>query len=179
MPDGHDWTRTQHEACPLCGYDAASIPVDRLAEEARAEAERWRAWSHARPADAVMRRRPDDGVWSALEYCAHVRDAVNVFCDRIARMLDEDDPALAWWDHDAAVVEEGYNRQDPAVVLPDVAVALERLATALDTVPPDGWPRTGTRQAGEPFTVAGAARFVLHESAHHRGDATAVAAAAR
>jgi hypothetical protein len=39
-------------------------------------------------------------------------------------------------------------------------------------VPPDGWSRTATRREDETFTVAGLARFALHESRHHRADAT-------
>ena len=41
-----------------------------------------------------MRARPDPDTWSALEYAAHLRDALRFYEDRIRRTLSEDRPQL-------------------------------------------------------------------------------------
>ena len=165
-----DWTVVQHQRCDECGLDAAAVEPSALAAAVRDEAERW-----ARVLDGVdVRRRPAPEVWSPLEYACHVRDVFAVFAGRVEQMLREDEPELGWWDHEAAVTDERYNEQAPEAVLDGVCRNAEQLASALDAVPDDGWTRAGVRRGTERFTVAGLARFALHESHHHRRDATPV-----
>ncbi|MBK9179190.1 MAG: DinB family protein [Acidimicrobiales bacterium] len=172
MAETRDWSVVQHRACPECGFDASALAVDELAPAARDEGRRWaRLVGGLLASGADLRRHPDEATWSALEYTCHVRDVLAVFADRVARSLAEDDPDLGWWDHEAAVDEERYDDQDPAAVVAELAERAERLAGALDAVPRSGWGRTARRRGSEPFTVAGLARFALHESAHHRADA--------
>ena len=110
-------------------------------------------------------------MWSPLEYAAHARDVLEVFTGRIDRVLNESHPTFGWWDHDAAVLEEDYNGQQPTAVAEGIRVNADRMAAALAAVPADGWTRTGQRRDGEVFTVAGLGRFALHEVHHHRLDA--------
>lgn len=170
-PEGWDWVRVQSEPCPQCGFDAPALPPARLAAVARDEAAAWASWLRGAALDVELRRRPAPDVWSALEYAGHVRDTVAVFTDRIRRVLVEDEPALGWWDHEAAVVEERYDEADPIVVANAIWSHGDDLALVLSTVPDDGWERRAVRRAGEHFTVVGLARFVLHEAHHHRADA--------
>jgi hypothetical protein len=100
-----------------------------------------------------------------------VRDVLVVFADRVALALDTDDPVFGWWDHEAAVLEDGYNAQAPPAVAAALDDAADRWARMLGRLPAAGWSRRGTRRQGESFTVEGMARFVLHEARHHRHDA--------
>lgn len=177
MSEAPDRTRVQREPCPECGFDPEVVDDRRLGWEIVAEGARF-ASTLAGADPAARARRPARGVWSALEYACHTRDVLEVFAPRIRRMLAEDDPELGWWDHEAAVVADGYADQDPVHVVEDLSAAARRLAAVLAEVPADGWDRTGRRRAGEVFTVRGAGRFALHEVVHHRHDATAAVAAA-
>ena len=174
MTDEYDWSKVQQEACPQCGFDPGAVLVSDLARAVQADGVAWSEWltEAADDPDVDLRSRPGSGVWSPLEYASHVRDVLALFAERIERMLVEDEPELGWWDHEVAAVEERYNAQqatDVAAALTDNAMELARVLTA---VPADGWSRKATRREDESFTVAGLARFALHESSHHRKDAT-------
>jgi len=166
-----DWVRVVAvERCPECGLAASEIGTAELASRFADEAGAWgRLLGGTEP--GVLRGRPVPEVWSPLEYAAHTRDVLGVFAGRIDRVLNESHPRFGWWDHDAAVLEEDYNGQDPAAVAEAIGVNAARMAAALGAVPADGWNRTGERRDGEVFTVAGLGRFALHEVHHHRHDA--------
>jgi hypothetical protein len=168
-----DWLRVvAQQRCDGCGLAASAVDKGELGAQLALEAAQWTRLLSATDV-GVLRRRPSPEVWSALEYGAHVRDVVAVFTERIGRVLTETQPTFGWWDHDAAVVDERYNEQEPD----DVACALEAnaeaLAAVLSRVEGAGWSRMGTRRDGEVLTVAAFARFALHEVRHHRYDAQA------
>ncbi len=170
MTEGRDWARTQFEACPDCGANAAAIVDDELGPALVREVAAWgRTLATADP--ARVRVRPGPGVWSALEYAAHVRDLLPVMAQRIRRIREEDDPVLGWWDHQAAVIDDRYNEQDPVLVLEALGANARAFVATLREVEADEWARGGQRRPGERFTIRGMARFVLHETIHHRDDA--------
>jgi hypothetical protein len=166
-----DWVRVvAAERCPECGLAASEIGTAELASRFADEAGAWgRLLGGAGP--EVLRGRPSTAVWSPLEYAAHVRDVMREFAGRIDRVLHESHPRFGWWDHEAAVLEEDYNGQDPAAVAEGIRANAALMAAALAAAPPDGWSRTGERRDGEVFTAAGLGRFALHEVHHHRRDA--------
>jgi hypothetical protein len=171
VPDERDWVGlVAHDTCPECGLEASAVERNDLAGLIRGEGDAWADLLLTRP-DEELRARPEPDRWSPLEYAAHVRGALSVFADRVARALAEDDPEFGWWDHEAAAVDERYNEQDPAVVAAGLRAAANRLADAVDAVPLGGWQRAGTRRGTERFTVEGIARYSLHEAHHHRHDA--------
>ena len=118
-------------------------------------------------ADAVVRARPAEGVWSALEYAAHTRDALRFYQGRIDRVLAEDRPQLEAWGHDEVAVRERYNEQDPAAVQVELADAATGLADVLDGVDAQAWQRVGLGIDGDERTVTVLARRALHEGVHH------------
>nr|WP_202388112.1 methyltransferase domain-containing protein [Nocardioides flavescens] len=158
-----------HEPCPDCGYDAAAVDRRRIGELLRADALGWTAVLALPRAT----RRPDDSTWSALEYACHVRDVHRTMAGRLALLLAEDDPTFADWDQDATAVEEGYDRQDPAVVGPEVLEAAEAAGSAYDALrdaDESTWSRRGRRSNGSVFTVDTLARYHLHDVVHHAHD---------
>ncbi len=65
-----------------------------------------------------MRNRPGDGVWSPVEYLAHMRDVASFFAERIDRVMTEDQPVLHVTTRFAELAElRGYRDEDPETVL--------------------------------------------------------------
>ena len=175
MAEGRDWTSTQFDRCPDCGWDPLDVSDGDLARAVVDACDEWSRLLSSAPADQ-LRRRPEPAVWCALEYACHVRDLTEVFRLRIERMRVESDADLGWWDHEASVLDDDYAGQDPEAVGRDIVANGRALAATLDDVRSKEWDRTAERRPGEVFTIRGAARFVIHEIVHHRGDADRVIA---
>lgn len=165
-PDTKDWTWVLDETCPECGYEAWAMTVDRFAPLVRDNATAWERVL----ADPDARTRPRAGVWSAVEYAAHVRDVHLVFAERVRLMLEEDEPRFANWDQDATAVEKRYAQQQPTVVAGELLEAAAVVADLYDTVPPDAWGRRGLRSNGSVFSIETLGRYHLHDVVHHRWD---------
>ena len=165
-PDTKDWTWVIERPCPECGFDAASVDATRIGDATRATLPRWASVLARADVDA----RPAPGVWSPLEYAAHVRDVFRVFDGRLASMLESDDPLFANWDQDAAAVEGDYLHQDPVAVAAELAASGRAIADRFDTVTPDVLGRPGRRSNGSVFTVETIGRYFLHDVMHHLYD---------
>jgi len=174
--------RWQSERCPECAFDPNGFGAAELPAAVAALGRRYQApLTRLLPGEdaSLLVARPLPGVWSALAYACHVRDVLSVFDGRIALMLAEDSPEFGWWDHEAAVEADAYEKQVPAEVAAAIAANAATLSATLVAVPDDAWDRTGTRRDGELFTVLGAGRFALHEGAHHLLDIGRVLRSAR
>jgi hypothetical protein len=171
MPAEPDWVHVvEHETCRECGLDAGATPRGALASQLELAAGSWATVLTATPLRSLQ-DRPGDARWSALEYGGHVRGVLQVFGERIARMLVEDHPELGWWDHEAAVLQDGYQQTDPDELAAGIAAAAAALVAPLGELDDAQWARTARRRAGEVFSVEGMVRFAWHEAVHHRHDA--------
>ncbi len=168
-PDVKDWTWVLERPCAECGFDPSTVDARAVPATVRASLPRWSAVL-ARP-DATARPAPD--VWSPTEYGCHVRDVFAVFAERVALMLDQDDPLFANWDQDETALVERYDLQEPAAVSCELSAAGERFAALVEVVPDDGWPRPGRRSNGSRFTVATLVVYFLHDLVHHLHDVDA------
>jgi len=184
MADAHEelGARWQAERCPECAFDPAGVTAADLPAAVAGLGRRYQApLTRLLPGEdeSILVARPLPGVWSALAYACHVRDVLAVFDGRIGRMLTEDNPDFGWWDHEAAVEADAYEKQAPAEVAAALAANAAATSARLAAVPDGGWDRTGVRRDGEIFTVLGTGRFVLHEGTHHLLDIGRVLRAAR
>lgn len=169
MPDDKNWTWVLERPCPECGYDAGAVRLPDLADRVRDNAAAWpRLVSGPHAGD-----RPAPGVWSPLEYAAHVRDVHRVFAGRVRSMLSQHDPLFDDWDQDAAAVLGRYGEQDPAVVVAELAAVAAEVGGLYDTVHGEQWDRPGRRSNGSVFTVRSIALYHLHDVEHHLVDVSA------
>ena len=156
--------------CAECGFDYDGTPAATAATAIRDLPRRYRpGLTRGLPGedlDALVRVRPADSTWSALEYACHVRDVLSLYDDRIATVIRERQPELSAMRRNEVVVERSYNTQAPIAVLDDIAVNAGALATRLEGVTDDDWMRVGFRD-GEAMTVDWMARNVVHEGRHH------------
>jgi hypothetical protein len=168
MADTKNWTWVLERQCPECGFDAATLERSDIRAATRSVAERYLAFLVAD--DHEVRARPEPEVWSPLEYGCHVRDVFTVMSERLRRMLDEDGPAFANWDQDAAAVDEHYERQDPVVVSSELMANGAAIADLFAAVSGDTWLRPGYRSDGAAFTVESLGRYMVHDIVHHVWD---------
>ena len=125
--------------------------------------------------DGYLRTNPEPGVFSPIQYGAHVRDILRVYGDRIQLAIVEDNPAFPQF-NPSDDIWEAYNVLGAAELADDLEVQSQRLASILGRMGPSDWDRTMVRDGGGDgvftFTVAGQARYGVHECHHHLLDAT-------
>lgn len=161
---------TEPLQCDECGYSDESLSAAEAIAAIRTFGKRYRApltrFLPGEDADRVLRTRPAPGVWSPLEYAAHVRDVFAWYDERIRRSLVEDRPSFDGLDHEEVAVAERYNEQDPTAVADALAANADRLADTLHAVPDDGWDRVHLRR-GQERSVLLVARRAVHEGNDH------------
>ena len=165
-PDTKNWTWVLERPCPECGFDAATVGGEDVAQMIRDNAVAWQpVLARARAA-----RRPNDHTWSPLEYGCHVRDVYRIGDERLALMLAEVNPTFANWDQDETAEADAYRSQNPAQVAVELLEAASLLAVRFDGVAGAQWSRPGLRSDGSPFTVESFARYIIHDPVHHLFD---------
>jgi hypothetical protein len=116
-----------------------------------------------------LRQRPEPDVWSALEYAAHVRDAIRFNGYLARRTLTEDRPTLPSPNPDKAAADNNYNDEDPGVVADGVAERAENLAAMVEeTDDPSAWERAAVWEGRDgDFNAIYFVRNAVHEGHHH------------
>lgn len=170
VPDTNDWTWVLTQPCPQCGVDVQRLTSHELLDGARAYVGQYRDLLENNP---DVRTRPAPGVWSPLEYAAHIKDVSKVFRTRIRAMLLHEAPEYKDWDQDAAALEGGYSGLDPRRVADSLATASGDLFRDVEALTPEEFQRTGHRSDGHVFTIETLLQYFHHELAHHWWDITA------
>jgi hypothetical protein len=171
--EGWQWARAQTDRCPQCGHHPAATERDSLGSQLKESAGSWRIFL-TEADDARLRTVPGPGIFSPLQYGAHVRDILRVYGDRILIMLQEDDPVFPQFNPDEGVWDS-YNRLGREELASELDQHAQRLATIFDDLEPEQWSLTMIRDGGADgvytFTVAGLASYAVHEAHHHLLDA--------
>jgi hypothetical protein len=171
--EGWQWARAQTERCPQCGEDASSIDHAQLSDALLDAARAWRTFLAAAD-EQYLRAIPGPGIFSPMQYGAHVRDIQRVYGDRILLMVREESPVFAQFNPDEAAWAR-YNQLEIGQLAEDLDAQARRLADILGGLQPDDWSRTMIRDGGSDgvfeFTVAGLASYAVHEARHHLLDA--------
>jgi DinB family protein len=136
-------------------YPALLLPPDQPA-----------AWSD------VLRTRPAEGVWSALEYACHVRDMFLVQRDRLYTALVEDTPAFTPMYRDQRVALARYNAQDPEEVVAQLATAARLIAQAFEALDAAQLQRRCIYNFPAPSgrSLLWVGQHAVHEGEHHFRD---------
>jgi hypothetical protein len=171
--EGWQWARAQTDECPQCGLQPGAMDHQVLGGELMMLAASWRTFLLAAD-DTYLRTNPAPGVFSPIQYGAHVRDIQRVYGERILLMLCEDNPVFPQFNPDEDAWN-GYNQLDRGALADDIETQARRLKAILDELDAEDWSRTMTRDGGGDgvyqFTVAGLASYAVHESHHHLLDA--------
>ena len=164
---------TPKERCEECGFVYAEVSPDDAVSTLRTLGRRYHApltrFLAGEDGDAILRQRPEEGVWSALEYAAHVRDAIRFNGYLARRTLSEDHPTLPAPNPDRAAADNDYNAEDPVEVAAGIEERAEKLAAAVEANDnPASWERSAAWEGrdGE-FTALYFVRNAVHEGHHH------------
>jgi hypothetical protein len=170
--------------CAECGFDADSLSPSDAIVALRSFPRRWRgALAIVGDEEDLLRRRPSPGVWSALEYLAHTRDAVAVNGWAMAEALTKDHPVLEW---PGGGDPSGPADDNPVSTTPDAETGLreltenvERVAARAEGTDAGDWRRQATLHGGrdEEVDALWFLHHAVHEGSHHLRDVKNVIAA--
>ena len=164
------------ERCDSCQFIYADVDAPALPTRFAAFGARYRALllppAHPASWDGILRTRPAEDVWSALEYACHVRDVFLVQRDRLYTALVEDTPVFAPMYRDHRVTLARYNAQDPQEVAAQLATAARLIAQAFEGLDPAQLQRrciyNFPAPAERPLLWVG--QHAVHEGEHHLRD---------
>lgn len=171
--EGWDWTRIQRDPCPQCGQHPAALSPSSLGELTVGSSAAWREFLLDAD-DAYLRGIPEPGVFSPIQYGAHVRDILRVYTDRMVLGIEQDSPTVPIFNPPQEVFES-YNRLDTQELSADIEAQAQRLAKVVESMSPSDWSRIVVNDRGQygvyTFTIAGLACNAAHEAHHHLLDA--------
>lgn len=171
--------------CDECGFDYDALGDAEIPAALRAFDRRYRApLTRGLPGetlDELLRARPLEGTWSALEYACHVRDVFAIQRQRVEQTLVQHVPSYEPMNREERVVSDRYNEQDPVAVADELAANAEALAATLEPLTDDQWARRGVYSYPAPTErdLRWLARHTVHEGRHHLLDIGRVLRAAR
>jgi S-DNA-T family DNA segregation ATPase FtsK/SpoIIIE len=164
------------DRCDPCHFIYADIDATLLPTRLAAFGTRYLALllPQGRPAawSDILRTRPAEGVWSALEFACHVGDVFLVQRERLYIALVEDTPVCAPSYRDQRVTLARYSAQDPAEVAEQLSIAARLIAQAFDALAPAQLQRRCRypfpAPAERPLLWVG--QHTVHEGEHHLRD---------
>ena len=177
--------REDMDRCDSCCFIYTDVDAQALPTRLAAFGTRYRdlLLPPDRPAawPGILRTRPAEGVWSALEYACHVRDVFLVQRDRLYTTLVEDKPVVAPMYREQRVTLARYNAQDPTEVATQLTIAARLLAQAFDVLDAVQLQRlciyNFPAPAERPLLWVG--QHAVHEGEHHLRDVAGVIAHVR
>ena len=128
---------------------------------------------HLGPNDPRWDARPDPERFTLREMVAHVADWDPIFLGRVEKMKSESNPMLESVDEGALAIEHGYSNQDPVANLDRLAASRPKLVSALRSVSPEDWDRTGHRQFVGDVSLFQLATMIIGHDAYHLRQAAA------
>jgi S-DNA-T family DNA segregation ATPase FtsK/SpoIIIE len=163
------------DRCLECAFDGEALPAIDVADALRALEPRFLDVL-AGVDHATAMRRPAPAVWSALEYCCHVRDVLLIQRDRAVLALVEERPSFSRMYREERVTICDYSAHGPLEVLGQLSVAFELCATVFAGIEASAFARPFIYAWPEPAErdLAWLGRHTVHEATHHQHDVVAV-----
>jgi hypothetical protein len=155
--------------CDECAFDWDSVDRDAIITSIGSAGARYTD-ALAPFDDREVRTRPTPEVWSALEYTAHTRDALDFYDERVRRVATEHRPQLEAFNFAEAVELRGYNDEVAFFSLEGLTAAADRFAARLHDLDDDAWERVGIGSEGDFRSLLVLALRGAHEVEHHLND---------
>jgi len=116
--------------------------------------------------EATTLRDGADG-WTIVEIVCHLRDFDGFFHHRAQMMVEQDNPLLPAYDHEALAIERQYNSQNLADTYAELRESRQRFVDFFKGLDDVQWQRTGVHPEAGPFDMLGSAMQVgIHDADH-------------
>jgi len=116
--------------------------------------------------EATTLRDGADG-WTIVEIVCHLRDFDGFFYDRAQMMVQQDNPMLPAYDHEALAIERQYNSQNLADTYAELQESRQRFVDFFQSLDDAQWERTGVHPESGPFGMLGSLMQVgIHDADH-------------
>ena len=114
---------------------------------------------------AEQARKWRDGAdgWSIIEIVCHLRDFDEIFHKRARMMLEQDQPRLPAYDHEAMAIERDYQAESLAVAYDALKASRAEFADFFEALTPAQWARGGIHPERDSFSMTDA---LMQVSAH-------------
>lgn len=112
---------------------------------------------------------PSDGEkgWTITEVICHLRDFDEIFQRRARMMVEQANPLLPGYDHNALVIEHNYNGQDFRQVFGDLCASRQQFVEFFQGLTEEQWQATGVHSERGRFTIHDSLIQVgLHDVVH-------------
>jgi uncharacterized damage-inducible protein DinB len=117
--------------------------------------------------EAVVKRRPQPGKWSAHEHACHLAEVHPLFFSRLELMLNESRPAIVAYKPDEAMEEGSLLKVDLNEALERFTSDRARLVEELKDLSEDDWLRTAEHEEYDRYSVLIMFRHVaMHDMLH-------------
>ena len=118
---------------------------------------------------AITLRDRQDGPkgWSILEVVCHLRDFDLFFVQRARMMVEQVNPQLPAYDHEALAIERAYNREKLADAYWSLAQSREKFVVFFMRLNEEDWERSGIHPERGPFSMLDALIQVGHHDCVH------------
>jgi uncharacterized damage-inducible protein DinB len=117
--------------------------------------------------EAVVKRRPQPGKWSAHEHACHLAEVHPLFFSRLELMLNESRPTLVGYKPDEAMEEGALLKVDLNEALERFSSDRARLVEELKDLSEDEWLREAEHEEYDHYSVLIMFRHVaLHDMLH-------------
>ena len=176
--EGWQWSRIQEESCPQCGLNPAEMEPESLGPTVIELADKWRSFLVGANG-GYLRHSPEPGVFSPIQYGAHVSGMLQVASERLELGLELEAPTVPMFNPGQDEWAR-YNELDAEELADELEENATRIAGILCRVHGSEWARTVVNDRGQygvyTFTLAGIGRNVVHEAHHHLLDAKGILA---
>ena len=127
-----------------------------------------KVWSVIAPlTEEQLRWRPGEGEWSAKEVVCHLRDAAEVYGERIRRTATEDRPLLPAYDQEAYARDRHYQEDIAPTAVQRYTEFHAPTVALLRTLSTAAWQREGVHEENGPMTLQAMVEHVVeHETGH-------------
>lgn len=99
---------------------------------------------HLHSEDGLTLYRDGGNGWTVLEVLCHLRDYDRIFLNRARQILNEEQPLLVNYDHEALVIENQYSQQSIEAVLQDLTTNRYEMASFFEGLSEEAqWHRYG------------------------------------
>jgi uncharacterized damage-inducible protein DinB len=117
--------------------------------------------------DELIRRQVIPGKWSIFENIVHLQTYQHIFCDRVKKMLDENNPSFPRYIADADPVFLENCGKTTRVIMGDMITIRREMSTGRLAIKDDDLDRTGTHPLFGTMNIAQWLNFFLLHEAHH------------